>query len=324
MKSNLLSKLLICMVMSLTLLHANAQNHFPEKPVKIIVPFGVGGLADITFRIYAEKLTTLTNKQFIIENMPGSGGFAAANALLRAKPDGYTLMVMTNGTAISKSLYKTLPYDPAKDLQAISFAGDFDLIVVANSEERFKTFQQLMSQAKNSTKGINIGTINPGSTQNLAAELFKSVTKINAQIIPFKSTPEALNALMSAEIDIVFETFATTKSLIQSGKLLPLASSASQRSEYLPKVPTIMESGYENYDVVGWNALVAPVGTPVEVLNTLNHLMNQAAENTDVKQKLNALGSKAHAGSISELQKRFSDDLLKWANIIKQSSIEIQ
>ena len=323
MKS-LINILRLIAVLALPISTFSQSLHYPERPVRIIVPFGVGGLADITFRIYSEKLSALSGKQFVVENIPGSGGFTAAINLLKAKPDGHTLMVMTNGTAISKSLYKSMPYDPSTDLIPISFAGDFDLIILARGDSKISNFSQLMSTAKKTDKGLNIGTINPGSTQNLAAEMFKSVTHLNAQIIPYKSTPEALNSLLAGDVDIVFETYATSKSLVDSGKLLALASTGSQRSEYLPKVPTVSELGVGSYEVVGWNALAAATGTPVETVQAINKLMNSVADMSEVKQKLNALGSKAHAGSSQEIQKRFSEDLTKWANVIKQSSIEIQ
>lgn len=297
---------------------------YPERPVKIIVPFGVGGLADITFRIFAEKLSTVTGKQFVIENMPGSGGFAAASALLRAKPDGHTLMVMVNGTAISKSLYKSMPYDPVKDLIPVSFAAYFDVILLVKADGKIKTFNDLIKTSKDNAKGLNFGTINPGSTQNLSAELFKSVTHTHAEIIPFKSTPDALSALLAGELDVVFETYATSKALVDSGKLIAIATTSSQRSGYLPKVPTVNELGFSGFEVVGWNALAAPVGTPTEIVQYLNKAMNTVADMPDVKQKLIALGSDSHAGTSQELQKRFLDDIAKWAGVIKNSGIQVQ
>ena len=178
--------------------------------------------------------------------------------------------------------------------------------------------------AKDNPKGLNFGTINPGSTQNLSAELFKSVTHTPAEIIPFKSTPDALSALLAGELDVVFETYATSKSLVDSGKLIAIATTSSQRSGYLPKVPTVSELGFNGFEVVGWNALAAPVGTPPEIVQYLNKAMNTVAEMPEVKQKLIALGSDAHAGSPQELQKRFLDDIAKWAMVIKNSGIQVQ
>ena len=316
--------LAIFLTLCLPLTSKGQTLQFPDRPVKIIVPFGVGGLADITFRIFSEKLSAVTGKQFVIENMPGSGGFAAAQALLRAKPDGHTLMVMVNGTAISKSLYKNMPYDPVKDLIPVSFAAYFDVILLVKADSKIKNFNDLIKLSKDSTKGLDFGTINPGSTQNLSAELFKSVTHTHAEIIPFKSTPDALSALMAGELDVVFETYATSKSLVDSGKLLAIATTAAQRSGYLPKVPTVSELGFKRFEVVGWNALAAPVGTPPDVVQYLNKAMNTVADMPEVKQKLNALGSDSYAGSSQELQKRFLDDIAKWANVIKNSGIQVQ
>ena len=224
---------------------------FPDRPVRMVVPFAAGGLADITFRLVGEKLSTLLGKQVLIENIPGAGGIAAAQAVLRAKPDGHTLLVIANGTAITKSLFKSLPYDPVKDLAPVSFAAYFDLVVLARNDERYRSLGDLLGAARASPGKLNFGTINPGSTQHLSAELFKTTAALNVAIVPFKTTPEAFSALLAGEIDAVFESYAAARSLIDGGRLRALASSGPRRSAYLPGVPTVQEAGVAGYEVTG-------------------------------------------------------------------------
>ena len=248
---------------------------FPDRPVKIVVPFGAGGLADVTFRIVAEKLSGLLGKQVVIENLPGAGGIAAGNAVVRAKPDGHTLLVIANGTAITKTLFKSMPFDIQKDLAPVSLAAYFDLVILVKGEGgRYRTLGELLAAARANPGKLNFGTISPGSTQNLSAELFKTTANLNVTIVPFKTTPEAGTAVIAGEIDAVFESYAALKSLIESGRLRVLASTSPKRTGYLPLAPTAQEAGVPGYEVVGWNALAAPAGTPPDVIALINRHMN--------------------------------------------------
>ena len=297
---------------------------YPDRPVRMVVPFAAGGLADITFRLVGEKLSVLLGKQVVIENIPGAGGIAAAQAVLRAKPDGHTLLVIANGTAITKSLFKSLPYDPVRDLAPVAFAAYFDLIVLTKTDERYRTLADLLAAARANPGKLNFGTINPGSTQHLSAELFKTTAGINVAVVPFKTTPEAFSALLAGEIDAVFESYATAKALIDGNRLRALATSGPKRSGYLPSLPTVQEAGVPGYDVTGWNALSAPAGTPPEVLAILNRHMNTVVAMPDVKKRLLELGTDAHAGSQEELRNRLNADIAKWAAVIRQAGVPQQ
>jgi tripartite-type tricarboxylate transporter receptor subunit TctC len=297
---------------------------FPDRPLRIVVAFAPGGLADITFRIYAEKLSPLLGKPVVVENLPGAGGVAAASAVQRAKADGHTLLVVTNGTAISRSLFKNLPFDPLKDFVPVAFAAYFDLVVLAKGDGRYRTLAELLAAARAQPGKLNFGTINPGSTQNLSAELFRSTAGINVQIVPFKSSPDAATALMAGELDAVFESYAATKALVDSGRLRALASTGARRSGYLSVVPTAEEAGLPGYEVTGWNALAVPAGTPAEAIAVLNRHMNTVAAMPDVKKRLLDLGTDAYAGTPEEMRARFAADIAKWAAVIKQAGIQPQ
>lgn len=303
---------------------AGAQGAFPDRPVKFVVPFAAGGLADITFRLVGEKLAGLLGKPVVVENIPGAGGFAAASAVLRAKPDGYTLLVIANGTAITKSLFKTMPYDLVKDLLPVSFAAYFDLVLLVKGDSPYKTLPDLLAAARQNPGKLNFGTINPGSTQNLSAELFKTTAKLDAATVPFKTTPEAFTALLSGSLDVVFESYAAAKALVDGGQMRVLASTGAKRSGYLPTAPTVSESGVPGYDVTGWNALAAPVGTPPDVVALLNRHMNTVIAMPDVKKRLLELGTDAYAGSSEELRLRLAADIAKWGAVIKQVGIAQQ
>ena len=303
--------------------HAQAPA-FPDRPVKLVVPFAAGGLADITFRLVGEKLTPLLGKQVVIENIPGAGGIAAAAAVQRSKPDGHTLLVIANGTAISSSLFKALPYDPVKDLAPVSFAAYFDLIVLVRGDGNYKTLGDLVGAARAAPGKLNIGTINPGSTQNLSAQLFKTTANVDVAIVPFKTSPEAFSALIAGQIDAVFESYAAARSLVDAGRMRALASTGPKRSGYLPNVPTVQEAGVAGYEVVGWNAIAAPVGTPPEVLALLNTHMNTVIAMPEVRKRLLDMGTDAYAGTREELRARLAADIVKWAAVIKQAGIPQQ
>ena len=305
--------------------NAFAQSAFPDRPVKIVVPFGPGGLADVTFRIVAEKLSPLLGKQVVVENMPGAGGIAAGNAVRNAKPDGHTLLVIANGTAITKSLFRTMPFDIEKDFVPVSLAAWFDLVIVAKGEGgKYRTLGDLLAAARANPGKLNFASISPGSSQNLSAELFKTTANLQVSIIPFKTTPETATAVIGGEIDAVFESYAALKSLIESGRLRVLASTSPKRTGYLPSAPTAQEAGVPGYEVVGWNALAAPAGTPAEVIAIINRHMNAVVAMPDVKKRFVDLGLDAYAGTPDELRQRLNTDVSKWAAVIKQAGIPQQ
>jgi tripartite-type tricarboxylate transporter receptor subunit TctC len=242
-----------CMIAALAAMpRPTAAQNYPNRPIRLIVGFGAGGLADITMRIMAEKLGERLGQRIVIDNRPGAGGAVAAQAAASAPADGYTLIVLSIGTAISVSLIKSLPFDPVKDFVPISSVAYFDLLLLANATSPMKNLGDLLREARTRGNALNFGTINPGSSQNLSAELFKSTAKIDATIVPYRTTPETLVALTRDDVSIVFESYAALKGAIDAGQVRPIASTGKTR--WRPDVPTVAESGLPGYDVVGWNA----------------------------------------------------------------------
>ena len=183
---------------------ASAQG-YPARPVRILVPFAPGGVADITARVLSQKIGEGMRQQLIVENRPSAGGIVASEAVAKAEPDGYTLLFITNGNAVSASLFKALPYDTLNDFAPISTVGFFELVMVVNSDSKIGSVDELIALARANPNKLNIGTINIGSTQNLAAELFKSMSGIDAQVVPFKTTPAVITALKSNDVAVAFE-----------------------------------------------------------------------------------------------------------------------
>ena len=297
---------------------------FPDRPVHIVVPFGPGGLADITMRTLAERLTPLLGRQVLIENQPGAGGVTAALNVKKARPDGHTLLCVVNGTAIAVSLFKELPYDPQKDFTPVSLVTFFDLVILSGGGAKYTTLKDLVAAAKASPGKLNFATINPGSTQNLSAQLFKSVAGIDVQVVPFRTSADAAAAVIAGNADAVFESYAAMKGLIAGGKLKPLAVTAPKSYGYLPDVPTVAQAGVPGYAVTGWNALAAPAGTPREVVAILNRHINTVIGQPDFKAKLLGLGTLAYAGRPEELGRQLATDIAKWREVIEKAGIQKQ
>jgi tripartite-type tricarboxylate transporter receptor subunit TctC len=276
---------------------ALAETKYPGNPVRIVVPFAAGGVADITARVIAEKLGGKLGGRFYIENQPGAGGIAAARTVIGAPPDGYTLALLSNGTAISVSLFDHLPYDPLKDFAPISSLGFFDFVLATNADSPFKTLADFIAAAKAKPGALNVGTINIGSTQNLSAELFKTAAGIDFAIVPYRATPELLVSTMQGNLSLMIDSYSSMKGNLAEGKIRALASSGSARSESTPDIPTAQESGVANYDVVSWNALFARAGTPPEIVNALNQALREILAEPDVKKRLLELGIEARAST---------------------------
>jgi len=303
---------------------ARAETKYPTKAVRIVVPFAAGGIADITARVVAERLGARLGGRFYVENQPGAGGIAAARTVMSSAADGHTLALLTNGTAISVSLFKQLPFDPLRDFEPISSLGYFDFILATSAGSEFKTLADFIKAAKAKPGTLNVGTINVGSTQNLSAELFKTAAGIDFQIVPFRGTPEVLVSLMQGNLALMIDGYSSMKGNLADNKIRALASSAAKRSETAPDIPAVQESGVADYDVVSWNALFAPASTPPEIVSALNSALRDVLAEAEVKTRLLELGIEARASSPEEIQARLKSDIDKWRKVIEKSGIERQ
>jgi tripartite-type tricarboxylate transporter receptor subunit TctC len=318
-------KSLRCGFLALVLLCPAAQAQtYPNRPVRVIIPFGAGGVADVTTRLAAEKLGEKLGQRFVVENQPGAAGINAARSVLAAAADGYTLGLATNGTAISVALFKSLPFDPLKDFATISTLGYFDLVLVTSAESQFRTLQDFVKAAREQPGRLNVGTITAGSTQNLGAELFKTAAGVHFQIVPYRNSPEALIALLRNDVQLVLDFHAALKSNLADQKIRALATSGPTRSQSLPNVPTVQESGVRDYDVTSWNGLVAPNATPKEVIDTLNKAIREVLADSELKRRYLDVGIEAKPSSPDELKARLRADIDKWGKVIERAGIPKQ
>jgi tripartite-type tricarboxylate transporter receptor subunit TctC len=301
----------------------SAQTSYPNRPVRVIIPFGPGGFADITMRLVGEKLSERIGQQVVIENKPSAGGIIAGSVVSSAQPDGYTLFVLTSGMALSKALLKTMPFDPDTAFLPVSTLAQFDLLVLVKSESSIRTVNDALAQARTDPAKFNIGTISPGSTQNVTGELFRATTGVPMTIIPYRTTGEVLTSLLRGDTQIAIDTYAALKPAIDAGSIRAIAATGDTRSPMQPNVPTLKESNL-NFTVFGWNALAAPAGTPKDVVAFLNRHIREIVESPDITKRMLDLGGEAKASTPEELGARFHSDIAMWADVVKKAGLEPQ
>jgi putative tricarboxylic transport membrane protein len=309
-----------------TILAASAQEAggYPRKPVRIIVPYGPGGVGDLTMRLLADQLGKELKQSFVIENRPGAGGIVAMTEVLRAPADGYTLGEMGNGQAISVSLFNHLPYNVLKDFTPISVAASFEMLLAVPDKSPYKTLQDIVHAARKSPGKLNLGAINPGSTQNLSAHLFQQVTGAKCTIVPYRTTPDLITALLRGDVDLGFDFYAALKPVIAPGKVRIIASSGEERDPLLKEVPTAKESGFPSYIVTSWNGIGARSGTPIEIVKLLSVAINQALATPEIQQKARTLGIDARGSTPQGMHNRIAQDVAKWRDVIEKAHIPKQ
>jgi tripartite-type tricarboxylate transporter receptor subunit TctC len=309
------------LVLALAAIPATAQT-YPDRPVRIVLPFGAGGVADVSSRIIADKLGERLGQRFVIENMPGAGGITAAKTVLSASPDGYTLGLVTNGTAISAAIFNKLPFDPINDFEMISTLGTFDLVFAVNASSPYKTLADFVAAAKAAPGKLNVGTVNVGGTQNLGAELLKTAAGIDVQIVPFRNSPDIVVGVLRDDVHMMVDFPAAVKGQVDDGKLRLLATSGPKRSAFMPNLVTVAEAGVPGYEVTSWNGMFAPRGTPPRVVATINATLKEVLALPDVKQRLLDMGIEARPSSPEELMTLFKADVKKWDDVIVKAGIE--
>jgi tripartite-type tricarboxylate transporter receptor subunit TctC len=301
-----------------------AQDGYPTKPITLIVPFAPGGIADLTARSVAQAMGGMLKQTLIVDNRPSAGSIVGSQAAAHAEPDGYTMLLMSNGNAVSQTLFKKLPFDVMKDFAPVATLGFFDLALFVPADSRFKTLHDVVAYAKSKPGALTIGTIAPGSTQNLAAELFKTSAGIDAAIIPYKGTPGVLTAMRAKEIDVGFEILGPMLSQVEAKVIRPLAVTSGKRFPALPDVPTVQEEGIANYDVASWNALAVPAKTPAAIVARLNQAANAAVKSPEVVAQLEKLGVRPKGSTPQQMTALLTSEIKRWGDVIRASKIELQ
>ncbi len=297
---------------------------YPNRPVRITVPFAAGGIADITTRILADRLSAKFGQQFVVENMQSAGGITAARGALQGSADGYTLTLFTNGTAISAGMFNKLPYDPLKDFAPVSGIGQFDFVFATAGDSRFKTLADVLKESRDKPGSLNIGTVAIGSTQNLCAELFKAMAGIDVKIVPYRTTGDVLLSAIRGDIAVAVDPYATMKSNFADNKLRALATSAKTRSPFLPDVPSVAQAGVPEFDVPSWNAIFAPAATPPEIIATLNNAIAEVLAGDDTRKRFLDVGIEARATTPAEIGAKLKSEIARWSAIIDKAGIPKQ
>lgn len=299
-----------------------AQARFPDHALTLVVPFAPGGIADITARAVAEPLARLLGQAVVVDNKPGAGAIVASQAVAAARPDGHTLLLMSNANAVSVGLFRRLPVDPVKDFAPVGLIGGFDLGVFAPAAGRFGTLAEALAWARANPGRLNIGTIAPGSTQHLAAKLFETTAGIDALVVPYKGSPAVLTALRAGEVDLAFEVLGPMLPQVAAGAVKALAVSSAQRNPALPEVPTVQQAGVAGYDVSSWNALAVRAGTPPEVVDRLQRALREALTDSALRDKLARAHVRLQPGGPAELQALLASEIRRWGAVIRAAKIE--
>ena len=303
-----------------------AAQTFPNKPIKIVVPNAAGGAADITARTVGQVVSQTIGQAVVVENKPSAGGIVAGEQVARSDADGHTLLLISSGTAVSASLFKTLPFDTLKDFAAVTTLATFDLAIVVNEGGRFKSFAELLAFGKANPGKLNIGTPQIGTTQNLAAELFKASSGVDAQVVPFNGTPAAITALRGGQLDAAVDILGPLMGQINSKAIRPLVVLGAKRAAALPDVPTARESGgsLAGFNVSSWNGLAVPAKTPKDVIARLNREVNAALALPDVKKRMAELNLDAQGSTPEQAGEVLANDIKRWGDVITRAKIEKQ
>ena len=301
-----------------------AAEPYPNKPIQIVVPYTPGGNTDLLARVIAQKLSDAWGKSVIIDNRPGAGGTIGIAQVAKSKPDGYTLALGSFGNIlVANSLYKSLPYEPLKDLSPVVLLSTPPTVLVVPAKFPAKDVKALIAYAKDNPSAVHFSSSGNGTSNHLFGELFASAAKIKMTHVPYKGSSPAINDLIAGVTQLNFAPFPLVLQHIQTGSLKALAVSGSTRSSLLPNTPTVNESGLQGYAANGWFALMAPKETPRNIVLKLNTEINKILESQEVKKNLESEGADPIGGSIEDAQYSMEQGIKKWQELINQLQITL-
>lgn len=320
MKSVIHSALVLALLAGAAVAHAQA---YPSKPIRLVVGFPPGGGVDINARLLGPKLTEYLGQQVVVDNRPGAGTNIANEFVAKSAADGYTLLINTAAVAINMSLYKKVPFDTLRDFAPISVFSMSPNILVVHASVPVRNVKDLIALAKSKPGTLNFSSAGSGTTQHLSGELFKVRTKTNIVHIPYKGSAPSMTALISGEVDLSFANIPAISSHVKSGRLRPIANLGPKRSDQLPAVPTMKESGVNGVEVVVWYGVLAPAKTPREIIATLSGAIIKATRAADIKQRLLDQGAEPLGNTPEEFSKLLREEVEKWAEVVKFSGAKV-
>lgn len=297
---------------------------WPAKPIRLVVPFPAGGGTDIVARDVSNKLTTSTKWNFIVDNKPGSGGNLGIDTVAKAPADGYNLVIgQTSNLAINPTLYSKLPYDPVNDLTPVGLIGSAPLALVVAANSPYKTLADAVAAAKAQPGGLNYATSGNGTVAHLATEMFQREAGIKLTHVPYKGASQGLTDVIGGLVHLYVSSVPTLLGHIKSGKLRALAVTASKRTDDLPQVPTVAESGYKGFEAVTWFGLLGPARLPASVVTSVNTELNKALNSPDLRKKLEDQGLDVTPASAEQFGKLIRSDIVKWGRVVKESGAKV-
>lgn len=300
-----------------------AQDAYPSKPIRLVVPYAAGGPADLLARSVVEGLGTRLGQPVVVENKPGAGGHTGAEQVAKGPADGYTLVLATIAHNGAVKLYPNLRYDPTKELKPVILLAEAPSVLIVRKDLPVKSVQELLALAKSTPGKLTYGSAGNGSAMHMAAELFRYMTKIDIVHVPYRGGAPAMADLLGGQIDMLFESLGTAHPQLKSGKVRALAVTGSTRSHSLPDVPTVAEAGVPSYSSVPWYTISVASGTPASIVNKLNSELNAVLQNKDLVQRWEDLGIEALGGTPADAERRNQAETVKWTAVINAASIKL-
>jgi tripartite-type tricarboxylate transporter receptor subunit TctC len=301
---------------------SHAQN-YPTRPVKIIVPFATGGPADNYARFMAQRLQDSLGQTFVVDNKPGAGSVIGTDLAAKAAPDGYTLLLMSNTQTVNETLIPNKPYGLMKDFVGVAPINYSDLVLVVNPTKGLNTLADVIRVAKAQPGKLNYASSGPGTPYHMAGELFKSMAKIDMVHVPYKGSSGARTDVLGGQVDMMFDAVTTMTEQVKAGKVKAVGATGKVRSDVLPDVPTLNESGVLGYEATIWLGIMAPKGTPKAVVDKLNEAVSKISSQTDIKQQWAKQGAAPLVMNPVAFDKYLQDDIAKWAGVIKSANIKL-
>jgi tripartite-type tricarboxylate transporter receptor subunit TctC len=312
----------LALVLALASLAASAQS-YPAHPVKVIVPYAVGGSADVYGRVLAAKLSETMGQPFVIENRPGGGAVIGTDAVAKSAPDGYTILVMSNTHTVNETLIPKKPYDLMRDLAPITGINSQDLLLVVPASLPVNNLREFIALAKKEPGKLNYASSGPGTPYHMAGELFKHMAGVNIVHVPHKGSDQARTAVLSGQVEMMFDAISTIVSLVNAGKLKGLATSGKKRSSVTPNIPTVAEAGVPGYEAPIWLGLMAPAATPKPILERLSQAVGKVINSPAIRENWAKQGAVPLAMTPDEFGRFVREDIQKWSKLVKDTGMKV-
>ena len=323
MMLSLMARAAALMLPALAMVTPAAAQTYPTKPIRVVVPFGAGGPADIYARFLGQRMQEALGQGFVVENRPGAGSIIGTDVVAKSAPDGYTLLLMSNTHTVNESLVAKKPFSLMKDFAAVAPVNSSDLLLVVHPSLPAKTVKELLQLAKSKPRGLNYASSGTGTPYHMAGELFKAMAGVDIVHVPHKSSGDARTSVMSGQVEMMLDAITTMAPLAKSGRVRALGTSGLKRSAVMPEVPTISEGGVKGYEATIWLGIMAPAGTPRAIIDRLNGEITKIVSRPETKSEWAKQGATTMTMTPDEFRRFLDEDIVKWARIVKISGARV-